>query len=130
MEKGSASPLVFVVDDDGRTARMLAQMLRGDGFRVEVATDGATAIGRLSRAPIPAALVTDLHLPHADGLAVARYARSRRPALPVFVVTGHPDMVARSADPLTPPEAELFTKPLDYPELLRRLQVVLGLRAA
>jgi len=81
---------ILVVDDDARTARMLVRMLCEDGYEAELAVDSAGAIGRLGRSPLPDALVTDLKLPHGDGIAVAQYARSRRPRLPVFVITGHP----------------------------------------
>jgi two-component system response regulator MprA len=102
-----------VVDDDVRTARLLVRMLREDGFEVELAVDGAAAIGRLARSPIPDILVTDVQIPHADGIAVARYARSLRPGLPVLVVTGYPELVPRDADELNPAPTVL-SKPLDY----------------
>jgi two-component system response regulator MprA len=109
-----APALVLVVDDDVRAARMLARMLRDDGFEVELATDGAAAISRLARRPTPDILVTDLQMAHADGLAVASYARARRPALPVFIVTGYPNLVAPGAPDALEPAATVYTKPLDY----------------
>ena len=115
--------LILVVDDDARTARLLARMLREDGFDVDLALDGAAAIGRLARSPMPDVLVTDLRLPYADGVAVASYARSRQPRLPVLVVTGYPNLVAREGDVLDPAPTVL-SKPLDYTALgdeLRRL---------
>jgi len=115
--------LILVVDDDVRTARLLARMLREDGFEVELAVDGAAAIGRLARSPMPDVLVTDLRMPHADGAAVASYARSRRPGLPVLVVTGYPELAPHEGDGLDPPPTVL-SKPLDYARLgdeLRRL---------
>lgn len=107
---------ILVVDDDVRTARLLARLLVEDGFDVEVSSDGATAIARLSREPSPDVLVTDLRMPHADGLSVARYARSRNPSIPVFIVTGYPELVG-SLDNVLAPIARVFTKPLAYPEL-------------
>lgn len=118
-------PLVLVVDDDARSARLLAQLLHGDGYDTEVTTDGAAALARLTRNPVPEALVTDFFLPHADGLAVSRYARSRRAAMPVFIVTGHPRSLESAAGPLDQP-LDLMTKPLDYADLLRRLARALG----
>ena len=115
--------LILIVDDDVRTARILARMLREDGFDVELAVDGAAAINRLARSPMPDVLVTDLQMPHADGVAVASYARSRRPGLPVLIVTGYPDLVSRDGDALDPAPTVL-SKPLDYARLgdeLRRL---------
>ena len=106
---------ILLVDDDVRTARLLVRMLEQDGFEVELASDGAGAIARLSRLPVPDVLVTDLRMPYADGLAVARYARSRQPSLPVFVVTGYPELVDRALDGAAP--VSVHPKPLDY-ELL------------
>jgi two-component system response regulator MprA len=117
--------LVLVVDDDVRTARLFVRMLREDGFEVELAHDGAAAIGRLGRAPMPDALVTDLSMPHADGLAVAKYAQSCRPGLPVFLVTGYPELAARRTRSLDP-EPHVFTKPLDYAELSRELALAVA----
>lgn len=127
MDKRANPPLVLVIDDDARSASLLARMLRGDGFDVEVTIDGAAALARLTRDPVPGAIVTELYLPHADGLAISRYARSRRPTIPIFIVTGHPDGVstALAAQPLPPP-LQVLAKPLDYPDLLRRLASELG----
>ena len=117
--------LLLIVDDDARSAGLLGRLLRADGFDAEVTTDGAAALARLTRSPVPDALITDFHLAHADGLAVGRYARSRRVAMPIFVVTGDPSSVSRAADPLGEPMVVL-TKPVDYAELVARLRGTLG----
>src|SRR5687768_16354025 len=122
-------PLVLIVDDDARSARLLALLLREDGYDAEVTTDGAAALARLTRSPVPDALVTDFHLPHADGLAVGRYARSRRPSIPIFVVTGYPHSLEEAIDPLDEPVV-LMTKPLDYVDLVRRLTAALTVATA
>ena len=120
-----ARPLVLVVDDDARSATLLARLLRADGYDVEVTNDGAAALARLTRNPVPHAVVTDFHLPHADGLAVGRYARSRRPAMALFVVTGYPNSFASAVDPLDHP-FHVLTKPLDYADLQTRLATALA----
>src|SRR5262245_48821756 len=107
---------VLVVDDDVRSVRMLARMLREDGLDVELAIDGAIAIGRLSRLPTPDVLITEVQVPHVDGMAIARYARSLRPALAVIFVTGYPELVLQHADELDPAPTVL-NKPLDYARL-------------
>lgn len=121
----SHPPLVLVVDGDARSASLLGRLLRADGYAADVATDGAAALARLTRNPVPQAIVTDIHLAHADGLAVSRYARSRSPAVPIFLVTGHPHVLNHGEDPLAEP-LHVLTKPLDYADLLRRLAVALG----
>jgi two-component system response regulator MprA len=110
---------VLIVEDDARTARTLSQMLEEDGYNVELSFDGASAIARLGRDPAPDALVVDYRLPHVDGMVVARYARSRYPRIPVFVVSSYMEVVAQTP-PLDPP-AVMLTKPLVYRELTDEL---------
>ncbi|MBC7976506.1 MAG: response regulator [Myxococcales bacterium] len=120
----SARALLLIVDDDMRSANVLGRLLQADGFDIEVTTDGAAALARLTRSPVPDALITDFHLAHVDGLAVGRYARSRRTKMPIFVVTGDPASVARAADPPGGPTVVL-TKPVDYADLVVRLRAAL-----
>lgn len=117
---------LLVVEDDVSDARILAQLLREDGYDVEVVVDGAAAIGRLARAPGPDVLLVDYNLPHADGLAVASFARSRDAGVEVMVLTGYPEIVTRIASHAGALRA-VFTKPLVYGELTRALE---GVRAA
>lgn len=102
--------LILVVDDDARTARTLANMLREDGYTVDVAIDGAAAIARLSRSPLPRVLVTDIRMPNVDGVAVSAYARSRSPNMPIIIVTGYPQLASHTLEP----DPVVLTKPIDY----------------
>ncbi len=115
-----ADAQVLVVDDDARSASLLARMLRTDGYEVEVTVSGAAAIARLTRDPLPAALVTELHLPLADGLAVGRYARARSATMAILFLTAHPDALQHVAEWSGAPPG-ILTKPLDYALLLRHL---------
>jgi two-component system response regulator MprA len=114
---------ILVVDDEVRSARILARMLREDGFIVELGIDGAVAIGRLARPPTPDVLITELQVPHVGGVAIARYARSLRPGLPIIVVTGYPELVPRHHGELDPAPTVL-DKPLDYARLSAELRRV------
>ena len=111
---------VLLVDGDFRTAQRLAGMLRDDGFEVDVSRDGATAIGRLARAPLPDALVSELKLSLADGAAVARFGRAQHPGLKVVFVTRDPNLLPRGF--LAGASPHVLTKPLDYAELLEVLR--------
>src|SRR5262245_45430391 len=91
-------------------------MLREDAFDVELLNDGATAIGRLCRPPVPDAIVTELLLPNVDGGVVMRFARSFLPGLPVFVTTRHRELVVASGRHLDPPPV-VHPKPIDYASL-------------
>jgi two-component system response regulator MprA len=124
----TARPLILLVEDDRRSARGLARMLTDDGFDVECALDGAAAIARLSRSPLPDALITDFFMPHADGLTVAGFARSRSPSIPAIVVTGHAELMA-AAPATTVPTPIVLVKPLDYDVLTQTLRRLLAAAA-
>ena len=117
--------LILVVDDDLRTTRVLVKMLREDGFDVDHATHGAAAIGRLTRGPLPDALLTDFRMPYADGLTVARFGRFQRPSLPIVVMTGYPEQLTQSDHAMDPPLV-IFTKPIEYTLVRAELCRVLG----
>jgi len=93
---------------------MLARMLREDGFRVDLTFDGATAISRLARKPIPDALLTDYRMPTVDGITVATYARSLDEEMPIFFLTGYPKIIASKSKELG---AHVHPKPIDYAAL-------------
>jgi CheY-like chemotaxis protein len=116
-----ARPRILLVDDDTRTSRLLAHMLREDGFDVEFARDGASAISRLTRAPMPDVLVTDLNMPGIDGIAVTQFARSKEPRLPIVIVTGHPNMAIGMGATLVPVPV-VITKPIEYAKLAEELR--------
>jgi len=107
--------LVLLVDDDLRTTRRMADMLREDGFAVDVARDGASAIARLARDPVPDAVVTEINVGHVDGATVGQFARTRRAGIPIVVVTGYPHSFRPAAFGVQPPL--VFTKPVDYVSL-------------
>ena len=123
--------LLLLVDDEARSNRMLARMLREDGFAVEVTFDGASAIGRLSRPPRPDALLTDFRMGPVDGVTVAKYARSLDEHMPIIFITGYPQLVSRKVEALG---AGVQAKPIDYvalaADLRRRLNETMDVEVA
>jgi CheY-like chemotaxis protein len=120
---GSSKPSsskVLLVDADFRTSQRLAELLGEDGFEVEVARDGAAALARLARPPLPGTLITELSIPLADGSTIARYARTQDPALRVIVLTRHPHLLSPAS--FSQPTPVVLTKPLDYGRLLELLR--------
>lgn len=112
---------VLLVDSDYRTSNRLAGLLRDDGFDVDVVRDGAAALARLARSPLPEALVTELNVRFVDGASVARYARAQRPGLRVVILTGHPNSLQAGALG-SGPSPLVLTKPLEYAQLLSALR--------
>ena len=111
---------VLLVDADYRTSQRLASLLRDDGFRVQVLCDGASALSRLARSPLPGTLITELAVPVTDGETIARYALSRDPHMRIVVLTRHPHLL--KTETFEEPIPVVLTKPLDYTQLLQLLR--------
>lgn len=107
---------ILIVDDDVRTTQMFARMLRDDGHDVEVVHDGAEAMDLLSRGTIYDILLADVQMPNTDGFAVAQFARSRCPSLPIIFVTGYPERVLKRMKSFDP-APKMFVKPFEYAAL-------------
>lgn len=120
---------LIVVDDDIRTATRLASMLEEDGFIVEVFRDGREALARLECEPAPDAIITDLIMPRAGGIAVLGEARRRWKDIPVIFVTGHAELLSRPPLPCAPPPL-ILTKPVSYGDLTASLNGLLEARHA
>lgn len=113
---------VLIVEDDERSGQKLADLLRRDGFTVEVCAGGLAGLQRLTHDPAPDVLVTDLRMPQIDGITVARLARTHSPTMPVLIVTAYPDLARRldGAEPMP----QIFIKPLDYHALVGALRAL------
>jgi CheY-like chemotaxis protein len=107
----------LVVEDDPDTRYAVVAVLRQRGYEVEVAATLGEALVKLERGLLPQVAILDLKLPDANGGLLLR--RIRREDLPVkvAVVTAYPDAAAHPYLQRFPPD-RVFTKPLDYDELL------------
>jgi two-component system, OmpR family, KDP operon response regulator KdpE len=89
--KGRRSALqrrILVAEDDPELRGLVSEYLRGEGFEVTEAEDGAAAL-REARAAGPDVLVLDLNMPHMDGAAVLEEwtASQELKDVPVLIVS-------------------------------------------
>lgn len=68
-------PHILVVEDNDDNREMLKALLEQDGFRVDVAADGAQAVAQALSLK-PAIAIVDIGLPVLDGFEVARRVRA------------------------------------------------------
>ncbi|MAX65896.1 MAG: response regulator [Halobacteriovoraceae bacterium] len=85
MSKGKR---VLIVDDDEASLFILTKMLNENGYEVEVANDGLTALQYIDREP-PCLVLLDLGLPKVKGEEVLKRIRKKRDRvlLPIVVIT-------------------------------------------
>jgi two-component system, NtrC family, response regulator AtoC len=92
----SVSLHTLVVDDDADVLSTLADALREEGYEVDTAQDGAQALGKLESGPFDL-VVTDIRMPHIDGMALFERLREFSPRPEVILITGQatvPEAVA------------------------------------
>ncbi len=113
---------IFVVEDEASFVEALSIGLEREGFRVEVAVDGAEALDRFD-AVNPDLVLLDVMLPKIGGIDVCRQLR-KRTQVPIIMVT------AKSAEIDTVVGLEVgaddyVTKPYRLRELVARMRAVL-----
>src|SRR6266851_3097326 len=78
---------ILVAEDDAPLAEFLNQRLQQERFTVQVVSDGEEA-QRLASDQVYDLVILDLNLPGAAGLDVLQEIRSKKPDLPVVILTG------------------------------------------
>ena len=82
---------VWIVDDDASIRWVLEKALRQAGMAPTAFEDADAALAALRRGE-PDVLVTDVRMPGRTGLDLLGEIRTRRPKLPVIVMTAHSDL--------------------------------------
>jgi len=85
-----ARELVLVVDDEELILESIISTLELMGLEVISARDGEQAL-ELFEKEQPCLVITDVCMPHRDGLAVTSHIKAHRPECPVIVITGYGD---------------------------------------
>ena len=114
--------------DDSPVERLaLAHYLRREGYRVDEAGDGESALAQLKARQVDL-LLLDLEMPEVDGIDVLNYVREHRKSLPVILLSGlSPDEIQQKMgslhQPVLPP---LFIKPVDPTQLIEVVEMQLA----
>ena len=120
---------VLVVDDEPDVAEMFRQRFRREArqgtYVLHFAASGEEALDRLANGFRPELIVilSDINMPGMDGLTVLNEIKTRRPNLPVMMVTAYGDD-ERRRQAAEAGALQFLTKPVDFDllkEELRRL---------
>jgi len=113
---------ILIADDEPNVRQLLELVLRGQGYEVTLATNGAQLV-RMAQERVPDLVLVDLMMPQLDGYEAIRQLRNdtRTAHLPMLILT------AKSAldDVVTGFETgadDYITKPFNIPELLARIK--------
>src|SRR5438067_1467898 len=116
VDEAGSSKRILLVDDDASLRAVVAETLRGEGYAVDEASDGAEALEQLRAAP-PDLVLLDLAMPVVDGhgFIAAWHAQENRGDIPIIILSATPAL------PDAPQEAgvkAILLKPFDVGVLL------------
>jgi two-component system response regulator MprA len=115
---------ILVVDDEPAVRDSLERALALEGYDVELAEDGETALARLDDTAQPDAVVLDVLMPGIDGLEVCRRMRAGGSEVPVLMLTARAEVDSRVAG-LDAGADDYLPKPFALAELLARLRALM-----
>ena len=114
---------LLVVEDDARLADVLTRGLREQGYAVDAAHDGASALEQIATNSYDA-LILDVMIPAPNGLEVCRQMRAARLSTPVLMLTARDAVDDRIAG-LDCGADDYLVKPFAFTELLARIRALL-----
>jgi two-component system, NtrC family, response regulator AtoC len=110
---------LLVVDDEEGVRSYLADALDLSGHDVDTAADGAEALALVEKRSYHVVL-TDLKMPHVDGMSLLKTVRTQHPEMEVVMLTAHGD-VESAVKAMKLGAFDFLQKPIPSPTVLRRV---------
>jgi FixJ family two-component response regulator len=120
----SATPLIYIVDDDESMRTALLRLISAAGF--EARAYGSTGDFLLNPLPDrPGCLLLDVRLPGPSGLDLQMALQRQAITLPVIFLTGHAD-VSSSVQAMKAGAVDFLSKPVEPEVLFEALRLALA----
>jgi DNA-binding response OmpR family regulator len=113
---------ILIVEDDKKTASLVALYLEREGFQTVIAYDGQQAL-ELAQLDKPIFVILDLMLPSIDGWSVCRQLR-KSSDVPILILSAREEEVDRVSG-LTLGADDYVVKPFSPRELVARVKAIL-----
>jgi DNA-binding response OmpR family regulator len=112
---------ILVVDNELRSRELIAHLLREEGYEVDEADDGVSALGILEKKVFDL-MICDVVMPRLNAFEVLDQMKSRSLSTSIILITGHPDLVQeKGLGSMT-----CFMKPFNMYDLLHKVKDMLG----
>ncbi len=122
MEPMTPAATILIVEDDPKTASLVALYLEREGFKTCHAPDGQQAL-KLARQHTPCFVILDLMLPRLDGMEVCRELR-RLSDVPILILSAREDEFDRVVG-LSIGADDYVVKPFSPRELVARVKAIM-----
>lgn len=113
---------LLLVEDEQMLAEAVAQMLKKDGYSVDIAEDGEYGLDCLLSGIYDLAIL-DIMLPKKDGITLLKQARAEGIDTPILMLTAKGELLDR-VEGLNSGADDYLCKPFQYEELLARLRAL------
>lgn len=118
---------ILVIDDDTNHSKVVLNVLRGKGYEVHSASDGAKGIHELERDDYGLVL-TDLMMPDVDGMGVLQHVVDNSPKTKCIILTGFAT-IKNSVDAIKQGAFDYIMKPITASELLAVVEKALKFKS-
>lgn len=118
---------ILVVDDSPDNVLLVQSILEEEGYEIDVAEEGETAIEKVNATP-PQLILLDVMMPGMDGFEVTERIRQEEdlPFIPILLITAYDQpSVAKGLDSGAD---DFIRKPVELEELLARVRSLLRLK--
>jgi two-component system copper resistance phosphate regulon response regulator CusR len=113
---------ILIAEDDEALARFLRQGLEAERYSVDVFSDGEQARNAATEFEYDV-VILDLNLPKLDGVSILRHLRSKKPSVPVLVLTQRTRVEDR-VQCLDLGADDYLAKPFSFSELSARIRAL------
>lgn len=107
---------ILIVDDEPGIRGLMAKVLTGEGYHVNVARDGEEALMKFHVDPVPL-VITDLTMPRIDGILLIKQIKSLYPETMILLVTAHGRMDS-AIEAMKAGAENVLAKPVDINHLV------------
>jgi two-component system sensor histidine kinase/response regulator len=111
---------ILIIEDEKQVRQSYIEMFTFFGYEVDAAIDGEEGI-RLVNQNEYDIVVTDLNMPHVNGMEVLKYVKKKKPHVEVIVITGYATL-ENAIIAMKIGAYDYFTKPID----LEHVRIVLS----
>ena len=118
---------IMVVDDEPNTRDALEFILCQEGHAVCTAASGYEALAHMRTGEMDV-LLSDVKMPHMDGLALLRHVKAHASGVVVIMMSGYHD-VAAAVEAMKQGAFDYLVKPFGKDDVLRTVQKALTVRA-
>ncbi len=116
---GNATKTILIVDDEATQRRLLENIIQKEGYGVQLAESGTSALATLEKDKTGAiaAVVLDFSMPGMTGIELLQKLRPQKPDLPVIMLTSHSSLSV-AIDAMRAGATDFLVKPTS-PERIR-----------